>query len=210
MNLRAAVEASEFQQLERAWGSARQQHFQLEVDSPFLTGQDQQLLKDGRRAEICYVMHSGTPADGVLLQIKTFYPPTGFRLPTGGIQVGDGVLATLSREIEEETGLIVGDGAAEVQIERFLGVATYELVHRSLAKKFPFASYAFLVRMPRAAILQPSDPTEQIGGWLWQPATELSAVAEVLATIGRTEPTWGDWGHFRAMIHQFVADALAS
>jgi 8-oxo-dGTP pyrophosphatase MutT (NUDIX family) len=209
MNLQAAVEAHEFQALASALGPALQQHFRLEVDSPFLTGENQELLKDGRRAEICYVMHSGNPADGVLLQIKTFYPPTAFRLPTGGIQVGDEVLATLHREIMEETGLTVGDGEAQVQIERFLGVASYEFVHRSLGKTFPFASYVFLVRMPRSAVLQPTDPTEQIGGWLWKPAPELRGVADVLANVGQSNPEWADWGRFRSLIHQFTSAALA-
>jgi 8-oxo-dGTP pyrophosphatase MutT (NUDIX family) len=152
-------------------------------------------------------MHRGNPADGVLLHIKTFYPEGAYRLPTGGIQVGEGVMATLTREIYEETGLTVGQGEDNVQVERLLGILHYDLHHRQ-AGEVRFATYHFLVRMPPGAELNPQDEDESIGGWQWRSPAELDAVAEGLEQVHLHTEVWGDWGHFRALSHRFVAEML--
>jgi hypothetical protein len=57
---------------------------------PFLTGENQLLAADGRRARICYVLHCGDPAAGVLLHQQNLLPAEGvYRLPTGGIHTGE-------------------------------------------------------------------------------------------------------------------------
>src|SRR3954452_16116776 len=131
-NFRDAVDQTEFRQLEAQWGTLPVVHRHLPVDDPFLTGENQELFKDDRRAEICYIMHRGNLADGLLLHIKTFYPSGAFRLPTGGIHKGEAVMETLSREIEEETGMVVGVRVDQVQVQRCLGVVTYAMEHRTL------------------------------------------------------------------------------
>ena len=205
--LSQALDPAEVAQLRARWSDAIVAHTEIAVAAPFLTGNHQLLAANGRRAEICYVMHQGDPAIGVLLHIKTFYPAGAYRLPTGGIQTGEAVLATLAREIFEETGLSVGEGAATVHVERFLGVLAYELAHETLGV-VPFATYHFLVRMPEGATLAPQDPEESIGGWEWRPACELSAVADFLDGVHHQAAAWGDWGHFRARSHRFVAQCL--
>jgi 8-oxo-dGTP pyrophosphatase MutT (NUDIX family) len=181
----------------------------LTVDDPFLTGENQLLTQNGRRAEICYVMHRGDPQAGVLLHIKTFYPPGAFRLPTGGIVVGESVLAALKREVHEETGLVLGDAAGEVRLNRPLGILSYDLLHRRLGP-VEFATYFFLVEMPPGAILQPLDEDEHIGGWEWRTPAELADVAALLAAVHTRSSTWADWGRFRAAGHRFVVEALTS
>jgi 8-oxo-dGTP pyrophosphatase MutT (NUDIX family) len=179
----------------------------LAVEDPFLTGDHQLLTSAGRRAEICYVMHQGDPAAHILLHIKTFYPEGAFRLPTGGIHVGEAVMDTLGREIYEETGMRVGTGPDQVQVEQFLGVLGYDFQHRTLGP-VAFATYHFLVRMPAGGVLAPQDETESIGGWQWRPAGELNAVAEILDGVQLRSTVWGDWGRYRALSHRFVAAAL--
>jgi ADP-ribose pyrophosphatase YjhB (NUDIX family) len=208
MNLIKSVEPAELAALEAQWGQTPSEHHRLDVEQPFLTGRHQQLVSDGRRAEICYVMHQGDPAQGVLLHRKTYYPTGTFRLPTGGIHHGESVWATLGREITEETGLAVGATADHAQVQRFLGLVSYELVHRSLQQTYSFATYCFLVQMPAGASLDPQDPAESIAAWGWQPASELSQVADTLEAIGEQFPTWGDWGQFRAVSHRFLATLL--
>ena len=92
---RDAVDPAELNDLQAQWGALPLVHQHLQVDDPFLTGEDQELFHDSRRAEICYIMHRGNMADGLLLHIKTFYPSGAFRLPTGGIQPGEAVMADL-------------------------------------------------------------------------------------------------------------------
>ena len=207
MKLSHSIDPEEIAALQRQWPAAVLESAVLAVEHPFLTGEHQLLTANGRRAEICYVMHRGDPAEGVLLHIKTFYPEDAYRLPTGGIHVGEAVLETLQREIYEETGLTVGAAAGQVRVERWLGVLAYDLQHRTLGAA-PFATYHFLVRMPADALLTPQDPEESIGGWRWRPACELGAVADVLDAVHLRAEVWGDWGRFRALSHRFVLAQL--
>ncbi len=205
-----AVDPDELATLHSQWGNFPVEHIALEVAHPFLTGENQMLANRGRRAEVCYVMKRGDAPD-VLLHIKRFYPPDGYRLPTGGIQQGEAVMATLAREITEETGQLVADGALNspniVVVERCLGVVAYALHHDGLGD-VPFATYHFLVRMPAAGVLAPQDEDEQIADWRWLPVAHLPSVAATLEHIGATHPTWADWGRFRAISHRFVAEKL--
>lgn len=207
-DLTASVDESEWAQLRRLWPSALRRHVRLEVDDPFLTGNHQMLVSDGRRAEICYIAYRQRPETGLLLQIKTFYPRGAYRLPTGGVQVGEDVQNALTREVYEETGLHVGTGPDQAQVRGLAGVLSYELAHAGLHRSCPFATYHFLVEFPPDAALQPQDASERIEGWLWRPPDELPAVADTLAQVGDRSPAWADWGRFRALSHRFVAEAL--
>lgn len=62
---------------------------------------------------------------------------------------------TLKREIYEETGFRVGDGPGLVQIERYLGVAAYQIYHQDEEKAYEFATYYFLVRKPEETPIDP-------------------------------------------------------
>jgi len=211
-----SVEPAEVAALAEVWGNAARKHVTLEVDHPFLTGDHQLLASNGRRAEICYVMHRGDPAAGLLLHTKRIYPDDIYRLPTGGIHEGELVIDTLAREIREETGLVVGDGDDSgddsgddyVQVQRYLGLLAYDLPHRSTGRTFTFATYHFLVQMPANGELDPQDLTEQIAGWQWCSPSELYEVAARLEDVNHIDPVWGDWGRFRALSHRFVADAI--
>ena len=207
LNLLDAVDTAELAALHAEWGALPREHHELIVDHPFLSGPQQQLTNEPRRAEICYVMHQGNPADGLLLHIKTIYPEGAFRLPTGGIHRGESVFDTLEREIFEETGLETGLGVTQVQIERMLGVVSYCFQHRDLGD-IDFATYPFLVRMPEGAILEPQDPDEMIAGWRWQSMHELTLVADYLENVADVDPKWRDWGRYRSIIHRFVAHSI--
>lgn len=203
-----AVDPVELAMLAARWGHVPLEQRTLAVDDPFLTGVNQKLTESPRRAEICYVLHRGDPAAGVLFHIKRFYPTGAFRLPTGGIHQGESVMATLAREIQEETGQVVGDALGQVRIERCLGVVAYDLVHGSLGQSVAFATYHFLARMSADGILAPQDPDEQIAAWDWRTPTQIYACAAYLEQVGQNAPAWADWGRFRALSHHFVAQAL--
>jgi 8-oxo-dGTP pyrophosphatase MutT (NUDIX family) len=206
-SLDRSIDPIELVELAQPWGVPPLRQFALTVDDPFLTGEHQLLTKNGRRAEICYVMHRGDPAEGLLLHIKTFYPSGAYRLPTGGIQVGERVLHALAREVLEETGLQLGSEPGQVHLDRLLGILSYDLLHRVLGP-VEFATYFFLVQMPPRAELHPLDADEHIGGWDWCKPVDLPHAAEVLDSVYLRSTTWADWGHFRAAGHRFVADIL--
>lgn len=211
MKLTQSIDPEEMADLGRRFGPVRHQHADLAVSDPFLTKNHQRLLKDGRRAEICYVMHRGEAGGGVLLHHKIFYPGPAFRLPTGGVDPGEAVWDTLVREIYEETGLTVdtGDGSGgAVTVQNFLGVVSYDFHHAQLDRHFSFATYHFLVQAPVGAEPQPVDVTEQVDGWRWATPTDLRTQAIILDGLNVTAPEWADWGRFRALSHHFVADRL--
>lgn len=200
-----AVDAHELDELQAQWGPFALERHALAVDEPFLSHENQQLTRPPRRAEVCYILHRGDPTTGVLLHIKRFYPAGAFRLPTGGIHAGETVLATLAREIYEETGQTVGAGPGQVVVERFLGVVAYNLAHGTWGRTERFATYHFLARMPADGVLAPQDADEQIAGWQWRPVHELVAAADYLEQVGGRYPDWADWGRYRALSHRFVA-----
>lgn len=213
MQLTQPIEPEELADLGRRFGTVSYQHELLAVTDPFLTESHQRLLTDGRRAEICYVMHRGVPAHGILLHHKAFYPGPAFRLPTGGVDPGETVWDTLVREIYEETGLIVKtgeDGAGDVVVEDFLGVVSYGFHHQRLDQHFSFATYHFLVQAPAQAEPHPLDETEKVDGWRWASPADLRTQAIVLASLDTTAPDWADWGRFRSLSHHFVADRLGA
>ncbi len=200
------MEPDEVDALIRRFGPAPTTHHHLDVDSPFLDGPHQLLTSQRRRAEVCYVMHRGDPEAGVLLHRKLMYPPKAYRLPTGGIHVGEAVLDTLAREIEEETSFRIEEGPNPVRIEAFLGVLSYDLFHRTQARNHSFATYHFLVAAPPNAEPVVLDPAEKIAGWRWRPIQEMASVAENLERITAHDPVWMHWGRFRALSHRFVAN----
>ncbi len=208
LELLDAIDEGEWSALSAAWPQAKREHVRLVVDSPFLTGEHQRVVSDGRRAEICYIGYIGKPEAGLLLHIKSIYPQGAYRLPTGGVRQGEAVLDTLAREVAEETGLRVGEGAQETRVRSLLGVLSYELAHRGLGVSFPFATYHFLVEFPCGATLNPQDPEERIAGWQWRTPAELGRVADTLEGTGKKAPRWADWGRWRALSHRFVAQAL--
>jgi 8-oxo-dGTP pyrophosphatase MutT (NUDIX family) len=202
-----SLDPLELVELTQRWGVPTIAQTALTVADPFLTGDNQMLTKNGRRAEICYVMHRGEPAAGLLLHIKTFYPSGAYRLPTGGVVVGERVQHALAREIWEETGLTAGDAPGQVRLDRFLGVLGYDLLHRQLGP-VEFATYFFLVQMPQNAALEPQDADEHIGGWEWTTPEGLWRTADVLDRVHERSAIWADWGHFRAAGHRFVGGLL--
>ncbi|MEM7536765.1 MAG: NUDIX hydrolase [Chloroflexota bacterium] len=208
MQLLQAVEQHELNALHQQWGNAPHEHHHLIVDHPFLTGEHEQLTSGTRRAEICYIMHRGDPADGVLLHLKSIYPENGYRLPTGGIHEGEGVYDTLLREVYEETGQVVGDEPHHAQIQHYLGAISYDMHHGSTDTMHTYATYCFLVQISADAKIEVQDPDELICGWEWCQLAQLSVVAETLRTMGTTSPDWGDWGIYRAIVHEFVARTI--
>ena len=152
-----------------------------------------------RFAEVCMVVRR--PSGGLLLSTKTFYPDGAHRLPTGGIQAGEEILAAVRRETQEETGL-------DVELRRFLAAITY-----LDGPEGPpiFHTFAFLLGV-LGGTLGPLDLHEQISEYIAVRPGELPAVADRLGSIragAAPGSNWPAWGRFRAVVHRIVAEALA-
>lgn len=211
MLLREAVDLEELGLLARQWGVVYHEHVDVGTAHLF---EDSPKLNARRRAEICYVMHGGDPAEGILLHTKGDYPLGAYRMPTGGVNRGELVKTTLIREIVEETGLVVQEGSdadfrVAVRIQALLGITSYTIHYRSSPETRTFATYHFLVQKPASVPLIPQDQEEDITGWKWLPPGQLPGLADELTSLRSFDQRWGDWGQFRAISHRFVYHRLA-
>jgi 8-oxo-dGTP pyrophosphatase MutT (NUDIX family) len=153
-----------------------------------------------RFAEVCMVVRR--PTGNVLLSIKRFYPRGAYRLPTGGIDRDEPILAALVRETHEETGL-------DPEPRRFLAALTY--LDRPGGPPV-FHTFAFLLDDTTGAPVTPLDEHEQIESYVEVPVDELPHVAERLERIPADGapgiPNWDAWGRFRAHVHRAVHEGL--
>ena len=155
-----------------------------------------------RFAEVCMVIRRRNGR--VPLSIKTFYPRGAHRLPTGGIHHGEPILDALRRETEEETGL-------ETEIKRFLAWITYRPVSAPDGPPL-FHTFAFLLE-EMGGRFHTRDLEEQIEEWIEVEPAALGDVADRLDRITSMPSKeiggdWADWGHFRAIVHRVVHEAL--
>lgn len=167
-------------------------------------GFDDPIRRRDRYGEV--LMAVRRPNGNLLVAIKTFYPRGAYRLPTGGIHHGEGILDAVIRETHEETGL-------ETEVRRFLATISYR--GRSTPHAPPlFHTFAFLLD-ELGGTLGALDKSERIEDWREMSVAELRDQAAVLERID-TEGSagiggsWGDWGRFRAVAHRAVADALGT
>ena len=77
-----------------------------------------------------------------------------------------------------------------------------------------FHSFAFLLTEV-GGTFKTSDEAEQIESWIEIEPSALNEVAERLDTIASAHSEdiggdWADWGHFRAIVHRVVHDALGN
>jgi membrane protease YdiL (CAAX protease family)/ADP-ribose pyrophosphatase YjhB (NUDIX family) len=186
------IDEKEVTELAQRYGPLERCHYVLEVGERVFTHWREE-RGDCRGEVALFILR---PSGNVILHTKEFYPEGIYRVPTGGIERGEGVVTAVHREAREETGLTVA-------IERCLGVLEYELRYRE--KTLPFVSYVFLLR-ENGGQLCPQDEGERITFLREVPLTELEAVAHSLRAI---EADWRDWGHYRAIAHSFAADCLA-
>ena len=161
------------------------------------------LNKSDRYGEVCMVIRRKNGR--LLTAIKTFYPRGAYRLLTGGINYGEPVLDALLRETHEETGL-------EVEVKRFLAAVAYQ-VHSS--EETPaFYTFAFLLNEV-GGTFGVLDEDEQVESFREIEPSELPAIADYLEHIQHSKSDdiqgdWNDWGHFRAVIHHLVWEALSN
>ena len=157
-----------------------------------------------RVGEACMVIRR--PNGRLLTMTKPFYPQGIYRLPTGGIDRGEAILHGLLRETEEETSLTV-------EVQRFLALAVYTRRDTDIPPEWrEYATYAFLLDEVGGA-LHVQDEHEQIAGFREILPDDLPDIVRELDTLGgdyndELKAGIGDWGHYRAVIHRLVWQAL--
>ena len=184
------VDPQELANLVQRYGEPIQWLRGFEVSANTLEEARKRLKK--RRGEAVLVLPR--PGERVLLHIKSFYPPTAYRLLSGGIRLGEKVEAAVAREVYEETGL-------DLNPVRLLGLVEYGF--QNGGESAPYVSYIFLMELSSA---EPHviDLKERISEFREVPWSELTQVAESLEQLPEE---WRDWGRYRAIPHRLVAEA---
>ena len=190
MNIETLINPEEIEKLARQYGPIERRSFSLERSGERSEYWRRALAK--RRGEVIFLVKR--PA-GLILHTKDIYPSGIYRLPSGGVSWGESVLSALHREVREEMGL-------EIEVDRFLGLLEYEF--RCEGETLPFVSYVFLVRDNGGEPI-PQDEEEHILAFRQAPVAELAAVADSLRAV---DEEWRDWGEFRAIAHDFVAEMM--
>lgn len=145
-----------------------------------------------RRGEVVLVIER--PSGALLLHRKAHYAAEHFRLPTGGVNLGEPVLAAALRETAEETGL-------EVAVQRFMAVIDYTLHFDAI--RLPFVSYVFHLVETGGQLSLDGGEVEAFRACA--PA-ELAATAAVLRSIPGQRGYWGRW---RAIAHDVATETWA-
>jgi 8-oxo-dGTP pyrophosphatase MutT (NUDIX family) len=156
-----------------------------------------------RPGEVCMVVRRRSGK--LLLATKAIYPAGVYRLLTGGIHRRETVWQALLRETDEETAL-------SVEVRRFLAVARYQ--PPDAPEPDEYATFAFLLDEV-AGELRVNDPDEGLTGFREIAPAELPSVADQLASqqdvpSAALESSYHAWGHFRAVIHRLVWQALSA
>jgi 8-oxo-dGTP pyrophosphatase MutT (NUDIX family) len=184
--------------------------------------------KPERLSEVCMVVRR--PNGRLITGTKAFYPHRVFRLLTGGVEAGEGVLDALRRETLEETGL-------ETEVRRFLAAVAYRFsappamalagtsaggsqdrAHPIHTHPVRFCTFAFLLD-EAGGTLGALDAAERLDEYREITPADLAQMAAGLATLDPTgsqpDPitameagAWRDWGRFRSVIHHLVWEAL--
>jgi 8-oxo-dGTP pyrophosphatase MutT (NUDIX family) len=196
LTLNDLADWQEIAALEQTYGPFPRQHYRLKVRRQHFEYWGEKVLYD-RRGEVVLVVQRVSKE--VLLHTKVFYPPGIYRLPSGGVSWGEGVVDALRREALEETGFTSRN-------EQPLGLISYDFQRGG--RSVPFVSYVFLLTGVEG---QPAvhDEGERISDFRWVPLSELGTVAEALRSLPEDSPGRQDWGRFRALVHEFVAQLLS-
>ncbi len=149
-----------------------------------------------RYGEVCMVLRRRNGA--LVTAIKSTYPPGAYRLLTGGIGHGERIEDALRREVAEETSLAVA-------VRRFLAAVQYRQRGEAV-----FYTFAFLLEELSGELRVADD--EDIADFCEIEVADLPATARFLRALDGADPAirgdWGDWGRFRAVIHEVVWEAL--
>ncbi len=187
MNALKPIEPNELRRLSRKYGNPRRRVVSL--GGPPVSRSE----RTDRRGEVVLAIRGRSGK--FLLHTKSFYPEGTFRFPSGGIHLDEAVEDALYREVAEETAL-------PVEVEQFIALIEYKIGD----KPDNFASYVFLLSSDgRKPSIQ--DVKERIAAFKEVAPSRLRAIAKSLRNL---PADWRDWGEFRAVPHELVAEELES
>ena len=150
-----------------------------------------------RRAEVVFAIQD--PNEQLWTHTKAHYPAHLSRLPSGGVELNEGIYNGLLREITEETGWDVTRN--EVTIQRFIGLIDYHFHYNGSTIKF--ASYIFHLRSNGTPPIT-NDPKEIYTFRAIRPSQLLHLTVDMRNMMGERR----GWGQWRSLAHELVHNYL--
>ncbi len=149
----------------------------------------QKKIETDRHGEVAFAVQR---KNGKFIVIRTnFYPKGVYRIPTGGIGIGEDVTEALYREIGEELGL-------SVELQKFLGLVRYTIKYGENSLRF--YSFVFVLKETGGNILE--DATEdEICEYIEADKQQLEHISHNLET---NTSNWHDWCSFRMQTTSFI------
>jgi len=133
-----------------------------------------------RVGEVVFAVKDG---DSILLVRQGEYPQGLYRVPSGGIGIGENVIDALKREVKEEL-------AIEVQKFYLIGVIEYNLFYKD--KSYKFFSFVFLIEGYKKDSFAKTDG--EISEVL---PVKIPKIKDYCDIIERQNGFWKDWGSLR-------------
>jgi len=163
----------------------------LELTRPLEdSGDEPRRFTRNRLAEVLMVLPR---PGGLLFHTKAFYPRGIYRLPSGGVKSGEKILRAASREVREETGLVLAPTRFLFHLVQRLHVGETLRGFHSLAFLFPFSD----------GPLQPQDEEEEISDLR---ACSWEEIPELIRRMMSLSYPWETWGEFRAAPHRLLLE----
>ena len=153
----------------------------------------QERIRSDRHGEVAFAVQR---KNGKFIVIRTnFYPKGVYRIPTGGITIGEDVTEALYLEISEEVWL-------EVKLVSFPGMVRYRITLGN--ESLTFYTFVFHLQELGGNILE--DATEdEICEYIEADKNKLKEIADNLAS---NTSNWHDWCSFRMQSTAFIIPYL--
>lgn len=150
-----------------------------------------------RIGEVVFALKSD---DSILLTRQNEYPEGLYRIPSGGIGIGEKVLEALKREVKEELG---------IDIKRFslIGVIRYNIFYKD--KKFEFFSFVFLIDDYTKDSFAKTDG--EISEALFVEIPKIKDFCDIMIVQSNF---WKDWGclryHSTYIVYEYLTQKMTS
>jgi ADP-ribose pyrophosphatase YjhB (NUDIX family) len=180
------IDRCEFKVLVAEYGDGTVERLDLDIDESLYLLRLEKAAD--RRAEVVFAIQG--LGGGVLVHRKFFWEDGLYRLPTGGINPREWVVAALTRELREETNL-VAEGI------RFFGAQDCHLHYDGQVCRF--VSYVFHITRAVGRLV----PEEREGiAEFREISTEQ--LADLATRLRHLNPPYSGWGRWRAAAHDLV------